>query len=214
MDQRRRNRKGDGERLRAELVRATSGLLAESGDARSLSIRAIVQAVGVTPPSLYLHFPTKEALLREVIELRFRAFEAYLDASVGDADGFEALERRCHAYVAYGLEHPGHYRVLFSTLHTGPGGLGTDGVAVHPGAASYLALVEAVRACFLGTRAPAGLIENHSLVVWGGLHGIVDLRITKPEMPWPRTGPLVDLIVAGVRSGVERRRRAPRSASA
>lgn len=207
MDHRSRNRKGHGERLRAELLEAASALLAESGDTRSLSVRSVVSAVGVTPPSLYMHFETKEDLVREVIELRFREFDAFLDEAEDGAPGaLEALSRRCHAYVSYGLEHQGHYRVMFSAVNAGPAGVGTEGRVVHPGLASYLALVEVVRRCFEGTGAGAPRIENRAIAVWSGLHGIVDLMITKPDFPWPAAGALVELIVEGVERGVERRK--------
>src|SRR5205807_237758 len=46
---RRRARRGEGPRLREELLAATERLLAETGDEEAVSIRAIADAVGVTP---------------------------------------------------------------------------------------------------------------------------------------------------------------------
>lgn len=34
--------------------------------------------------------------------------------------------------------------------------------------------------------------------LWASLHGIVDLRITKPEMPWPEPAALIDPALAAV----------------
>jgi hypothetical protein len=36
--------------------------------------------------------------------------------------------------------------------------------------------------------------------LWASLHGIVDLRITKPELPWPDTDVLVDAALTAVRT--------------
>jgi AcrR family transcriptional regulator len=58
-----RARRGEGDKLRDHLLTATERLMIESGGADTVSIRAIADAVGVTPPSIYLHFPDKEALI-------------------------------------------------------------------------------------------------------------------------------------------------------
>ena len=36
--------------------------------------------------------------------------------------------------------------------------------------------------------------------LWASLHGIVDLRITKPDMPWPDPDVLIDAALAAVRT--------------
>jgi AcrR family transcriptional regulator len=51
-------------------------LLVESGDVGSLSIRAIADRVGVTPPSIYLHFADKTELVFAVCEEHFRRLDA------------------------------------------------------------------------------------------------------------------------------------------
>src|SRR6185295_14050813 len=63
---RRRAPRGSGDQLRDEILDATTGLLLETGHAKAVSIRSVAQRVGVTPPSIYLHFADKEALLDAV----------------------------------------------------------------------------------------------------------------------------------------------------
>ena len=63
-----RSRRGEGETLRADLLTATERLMIEAGSADAVSIRAIADAVGVTPPSIYLHFPDKDSLILAVCE--------------------------------------------------------------------------------------------------------------------------------------------------
>ncbi len=183
---RRRHRRGEGARLRGELIDAASRLLAELGDAERLSIRAVARAAGVTAPSTYRHFPDKRSLVRAVVEERFRDFDRVLDqAQAGSSDPFDALKRRSRAYLRFAREHPGHYRVLFSATSLGPRDVGTYGKGPHPGAASFFALVDGVQRCLdAGGRSDR---EAFFLAVqlWIALHGMVDLRISKPEMPWP-----------------------------
>ncbi|MDQ3716011.1 MAG: WHG domain-containing protein [Actinomycetota bacterium] len=74
---------------------------------------------------------------------RFSDFARRLsDAEAVGSDPFDALRRCGRAYFRFGKEHPGHYRVLFSASTLGPKGVGTHGKPDHPGAASFIELVE------------------------------------------------------------------------
>jgi AcrR family transcriptional regulator len=187
-----RNRKGEGERLRIELLEATSQLLAEAGDARYVSVRAVAATVGVTSPSVYRHFSSKKDLVREVLALRFGEFREMLVAAArGTSDAGERLRRASRAYVRFGLANPGHYRLLFSTAGMGPEGAGLRQGEPHPGASSLATLFELV-----ADRVGDGLRSGSlALELWASLHGIVDLRITKPELDWPPEDDLIQLAV-------------------
>ena len=185
----RRRRRGEGPRLREEILESAGRLLAEVGDARRLTMRAVADAAGVTPPSIYLHFADKAVLLEALMERGFREFDELLDRAAESAvEPCDGLRARCLAYVRFGLERPGEYRVLFSAVGLGPAGLGSAGTRPHPGAASFFALVRAVEGC-LGDPGPAFL---RSVQLWSLLHGLVDLMITKPEFPWPPVEDVVD----------------------
>jgi hypothetical protein len=56
---------------------------------------------------------------------------------------------------------------------------------------------EAVAACLSVTRHAVALPLATELSA--SLHGIVDPRVTKPEMPWPDWNELTDAALAGVR---------------
>jgi AcrR family transcriptional regulator len=106
--------RGEGERLRDEVLDAAEALLVEAGSTLGVSMRQIANDVGVTPPALYLHFDDKEALFFEVCLRRFGELHDHLLAAVdgieGPADRLVALGR---AYVEYGLRYPRQYEVLF-----------------------------------------------------------------------------------------------------
>jgi len=192
---RRRNQRGQGARLREELIEAASDLLADQGNPDQVSIRAVATAAGVTPPSIYLHFADRKSLLRAVVAKRFDDLARLLsDAEAAGKDPFDALRRRCRAYFAFGREHPGHYRVLFSAAALGPKGIGTYGKTDHPGASSFIALVDAVQRCLDAGARPGGERDSFFLAIqlWAWMHGLIDLRISKPEMPWPAVGTLLD----------------------
>ena len=194
-----RRRRGTGHELRDVVVRVATGLLAEQGDVNGLTMRAVAAAAGVTPPSVYRHFADKQALVRTVITERFDEFTTLLRAAAASAGGppEARLEAITAAYVRWGLEQPGHYRVLFSATNAGPAGLGLGGDTEHPGASSFRLLVEAVAACLPPPRQAEALFLATEL--WASLHGMVDLRITKPEMPWPDPDLLLDTALVAVR---------------
>ncbi|MBA2553864.1 MAG: TetR/AcrR family transcriptional regulator [Geodermatophilaceae bacterium] len=198
-----RRRRGAGHELRAVVVGAATDLLAQLGDVQALTMRAVAAAAGVTPPSVYRHFPDKETLVRTVIEERFDAFTHDVTAAAESAGEHPTarLQAMARAYVRSGLERPGHYRVLFSATNAGPAALGLAGRAEHPGARSFGALVEAVTACLPARRVDTAVLLATEL--WASLHGIVDLRITKPEMPWPDAIELIDAALSAVRAAME-----------
>lgn len=194
-----RRQRGTGHELREVVLGVATELLAELGDVQALTMRAVSTAAGVTPPSVYRHFPDKQSLVREIITEQFDTFTRTLETAAASAgeQPMARLEAMSRAYVQTGLAQPGHYRVLFSATNAGPAGLGLPEGTEHPGAPSYRTLIEAVAACLPASRRRTAAMALGT-ELWASLHGIVDLRITKPEMPWPDPDALVDAALTAV----------------
>lgn len=101
--------------LRAALIAEGLALLATQ-TADSLSLRELARRVGVSAPSVYRHFPDKEALMTALAEeglkqLAAAQHEAATQAGGGKA-GFAATGR---AYVRFALDHPALYRLIFTS---------------------------------------------------------------------------------------------------
>lgn len=181
-----RARRGEGDRLREEILDAASDLLIATGSEDAVSIRAVADAVGVTPPSIYLHFTDKTDLVFAVCEEHFRRFDAEIEAAVaGSGDPVEELHVRARAYMRFGLEHPEEYRILFMTRpgHTAAG-FGAEQVM---NATAFVHLVDNVVRC-----RDAGLLRVDdeaavSAMLWATVHGLTSLLIAKPDFPWPAT---------------------------
>jgi AcrR family transcriptional regulator len=194
---RRRARRGEGDLLRTEILDAAGRLLAEKGDEDAVSIRMIADAVGVTPPSIYLHFPDKDTLIEAVCEQRFGEFDEALEkAAASYADPVDALRARGRAYVAFGLDHPEHYRVIFMTRHERSmdlADLTPDGATAGARAFGHLvdAVVRGVEAGAIATADPLGT----SIALWASFHGLVSLLISEPGFPWPPVDSLVDAVL-------------------
>jgi len=134
-----RRRRGTGHELRDVVVRVATHLLAEKGDVDGLTMRAVAAAAGVTPPSVYRHFPDKQTLVRTVIEKRFDEFANVLRAAAASA-GDQPMARLAAitgAYVQWGMEQPGSLPGAFQRHQVGPAGLGLDSDTEQPGAPSF-----------------------------------------------------------------------------
>ena len=108
-------------RLREEILDATDRLLFSTGDAHGVSIDAVVEAVGCTPPALYYYFLTKDHLLLEACRRQYQRFAAGLQAALPEtSDPLAELRARGHAYLDWGIAHPEHYRILFMTATGAP----------------------------------------------------------------------------------------------
>ena len=75
-----RNPRGEGGRLRADIVAAAHALLDEAGE-DAVTLRAVARRVGISAPSIYAHFADRQAILLAVATDAF----AELAASLGDA---------------------------------------------------------------------------------------------------------------------------------
>jgi AcrR family transcriptional regulator len=185
-----RSRRGEGEKLRDDLLDATERLMLESGHADAVSIRAIADAVGVTPPSIYLHFPDKESLIFAVCERHFETFDSVIEeAGTSTDDPVESLRRRGQAYVRFGLDNPEPYRILFMTRTEGER---QRDALTGAGARAFQHLVDAVQQCIdAGAFRPVDPLLA-ATGVWAAVHGVTSLLISLPGFPWPDVETLVD----------------------
>lgn len=182
---RKRNPRGEGERLRAALMEASVELLVEHGSTDQLSIRAVTSRAGVSPTALYLHFADKQELLRAVCDEAFEELIVFLEeaaaGAVGDPRG--QLEAMGAAYVRFARRRPALYRVLFAT--PGSFGGGDRPPAEDPGKRALLALVEVTANAVPENPDPLSV----ALQLWTGLHGFVSLQSVMPEIGqgvhWP-----------------------------
>lgn len=109
---RRRAKRGEGARLREELLAAARQLLDERGES-AVTVRAVAQRVGVSTPAVYLHFASRTELLHGVCRGVWDRLDAYMaEAAAAAEDPFEELRRRCAAYIRFGLDHPLHYGLV------------------------------------------------------------------------------------------------------
>jgi AcrR family transcriptional regulator len=191
---RRRNSRGQGERLRDEILDAADALLAESGDASKLSLRGVAKRVGIAATSVYLHFPDIDDLKVAVAARGFAELDKARDAASRDiADPAEALLARVRAYAHFALAHPGRYRLMFGPDL--PPTLAYD--APHsPSRQALQTLALSIARC-----QQAGVSRSGddpawlAILLWASVHGVVFLRLDRTRFPWPPLEDMVDELV-------------------
>ncbi|HEX8098592.1 MAG TPA: TetR/AcrR family transcriptional regulator [Actinomycetota bacterium] len=200
---RRRAPRGHGERLREEILSATEELLIKTGDQEAVSIRAVADAVGVTPPSIYLHFADKTDLIFAVCERHFAKFDQVVEeAGSRSDDPMESLRLRGEAYVRFGLEHPEQYRILFMTKPAEvPDGWSHERLINN---AAFGHLVQAVQRCL-----NAGVFVDGDPVLiasglWVVVHGLTSLLISDRGLAWPLDD-LLKHVIGTYQAGLRRR---------
>jgi len=204
LSQRPRNPRGQGDRLREELIAAAQDLLAEAAHPDDVSIRAVARRAGVSPTAAYRHFSDRDDLVMTAIHSCFDEFTEELAVAVADVDNpFDKLRAAGRAYFAFAQAGHGHYRVLFSNPmpfemehDLGHDQTGSDGAAAGAemaGSTAFEALIGLVQACLdAGAQTRTDDATYLSFQIWTWVHGIVDLRITHPGMDWPPAERLLD----------------------
>lgn len=197
-----RNPRGSGERLRGEIIDAAVTVLAALGPEDPFSLRSVAKAAKIAAPSVYIHFPDRNALLLAVLEKLFEeqvALRAAAEEAAAAAGGgaWERLLARSIASVEFGLKHPGHYKVLFEGRVVPR--LNDPRIADF-GRPLLLRSIELIRE-IAPAPGPARVSDDPqrlALLLWSGLHGIVSLRVNKPTIEWPRAVELAEQIVRAI----------------
>jgi AcrR family transcriptional regulator len=177
---RRRAPRGSGDQLRDEILDAATELLLESNQEKAVSIRSVAQRVGVTPPSIYLHFADKDALLDAVCG---RYFERLDDVMQQVADEhpttIDRLRAQGLAYVRFARQNPELYRIaMMSEGHPG------SDVDQALNAAAFVRMRDSVQALMDEGNYPRGDVTSAALGLWTVAHGLAALFISRPYLPF------------------------------
>ena len=92
---------------------ASAWELAREHGIAGVSLHALARDVGMRQPSLYEYFDSKHALYDAMFADGNRQLLARLDALTLPRDPRAALKRFLAAFVAFGLEDPARYELLF-----------------------------------------------------------------------------------------------------
>jgi AcrR family transcriptional regulator len=193
---RRRSQRGNGEELHAEIVAAAKELLAAAASIDEVSIRAVADAVGVTPPSIYLHFADKNELVAAVVVDVFSELDAaMLEAAAAEDSPMGRLRAHGLAYVRFAIEHPEHYRLAAMDPCPRPD---VDEVLA---SSAFVHFNATVVECMAAGIFAAGEPLPVTLDLWAAAHGIASLIIAKPFLPWGDIDEAADRVLCAAALG-------------
>ena len=187
---RRRNRRGEGGKLRDEIIAAALALLDEGGDERAVTLRSVARKAGIAAPSIYPHFADQPSIMLAVVQQEMDALTATL-RQADDNAGAGARARLfavCNGYLDFAQAHPQRYRIMFGGLWT-PSVEDTsitDADLDSLGVEAFTLLVDVLGACVEeGIAHGSDDLYGDSVALWLGLHGLAHQRAVVRKMPGP-----------------------------
>jgi AcrR family transcriptional regulator len=200
-----RGRRGHGEQTREEILAAAEALLVASASEEEVSVRAVAEAVGVTPPAIYRHFPDKATLIFEVCARQFDRLADEVATTVRpDGDPIDTLVALARAYARFGTENPEHYRIMFMGHADHTPEQYADAGVLETGSFGFLVQVVQQALDDGRLRPEAGDALRVSTTLWEGIHGVVSLAVAKPNLPGPPFGERVDGMLEALLHGIVR----------
>jgi AcrR family transcriptional regulator len=178
-------RERDRLNVRAKILDAARELFAAEGyDA--VTMRRIAEAIEYSPTTIYLHFKDKDALIRELCRADSLSLAQAFQNVAAEPETLERLRKIGMAYVAFGIEHPNHYRLMFMNhrkndeadlAEMGHGKPETDGYVL-----LLNTFIEAIdRQLLVPNLTDPNLLAQ---AFWAGTHGVVALHIALYGDPW------------------------------
>lgn len=160
--------------MREDVLAAARRIVQEDG-VKGLAMRALAQAVGVTAPTLYDYFPSKEAVLDELYlhgaDLMLTAFK---DAIASSEPGLDRLQAIGQAYRGFAIGHPDLYLLMYGRVDASyRPGVDEMACGIDVQMATIGAVAEAMEMGCLRPGDPEAV--GHAL--WTMAHGHVSLEI-------------------------------------
>ena len=190
------NRRGSGSHLRDEILAAAERLLATSASREGVTLRAIAREAGIAAPSIYPHFPDRDAILDAVVARTFVALaETCRRAGATAPPGVEEITAISLAYLAFARCNSGRYRILFERA---PGNIAAPPHEYPEGIAAFGILISAFKdIAAAGSSHPLDpMLAAQSLFV--ALHGIATLPPALPGFPWLGETVLVQNVITKI----------------
>jgi len=187
--------------LRDETLSEARKLIREEGY-QGLTIRKLAQRMECSPMALYSYFADKQALLAALAREGFEKVAKRFD-STAHRDPLVAVKKILLDYIAYAVENPNEYRILFLSVET-LGELELSREDLQERNPAFGALFKRVETCIR-----AGVLKGEpfavSTVLWTAAHGAASVLITALKFPLGSRQLYAEEVVATIVSGVQNR---------
>jgi len=165
---------------RSQILDVALDLFARHG-LDNVTTRQIAAAVGISQPSLYAHFPNREAICQAACVRVMERLEAELTRTMAiEAPLRDRIVKLGDSYVRFGLENEAAYRVAFLGSGAKTGFAGEDEVKI-VGLRAFGVL------CALVAEAHGD--DPHRVAIraqsaWASIHGLTSLLLCCDGFPW------------------------------
>jgi AcrR family transcriptional regulator len=185
VNERARNRRGDGLRLRSEILDAAMQIV-ESAGSSAVTLRAVARQAQVSAPAIYLHFENREQIMLEVLRQAWSDLAAAMskaDARAKHKGAYHQLAAQLRAYLRFALASRTRYELLFELQ---PDSSSVDKVPEDQAPAPvYRVLRQAVARCReAGCRLLLDSDDEMTVLVFVVAHGRVALSHAVPGHPF------------------------------
>lgn len=166
-------RKRDVQRMQNRILKAAMQLFAKGGY-ENVTMRRIAAKIEYSPSTIYLYFQNKEDIMLQLCHQGFERLLSRQEDLEKIVDPLERLKAAGLYYVAFALENPELYELMFATKEilreTGPD---EESVPLK----AFRKFEENIRDC-----ASAGVFSGVSvgamaIALWANLHGLASLLI-------------------------------------
>lgn len=188
--QRRARQEADKQALQARIIEAARKEFA-AGTLETVSIQRIADALGYSKGTVLKYFPTKILLLLAVKQQNLEEMADRLERiRARNSNGEVRLRRVMEAYIDYWVEHPDHFRSLYSMSGTIEDRRFPDGVyfgqtkTARRGYDIFVISIEEFLAEF-GAEPPSALAQRLATALLSAAHGVISLPLGTPTMKWP-----------------------------
>lgn len=194
---RQRNQRGEGARLRDEVIEAAMRIL-DRAPATELSLRMVAKEAGVAAPSLYRQFADADTMIKEIMRECWQQLASEMSAASHQVPELPPLARlhvQMNAYIQYAMLRPSRYQLLFAPNAKLEGE--QDG-PMRPASRATRELIEEHQAA--GGRIPGVDAISATVFTLSFVHGRIGLAHLAPARPTNSPAAVQQF----VRDGIER----------
>ncbi len=166
-------KKRDAGKMRSRILKAAMQLYVKGGY-ENVTMRRIAAKIEYSPGTIYLYFQNKNDIMLQLCYQGFERFLAHQDKLEIIADPLERLSAGGRYYLAFALENPELYELMFATKEifkeSGPD---EESVPLR----AFRKFAENVKACLDAGVFSDGQVETTAIALWATLHGLASLLI-------------------------------------
>lgn len=166
-------RKRHTDKMRSRILKAALQLYVKGGY-ENVTMRRIAAKIEYSPGTIYLYFQNKQHIMLQLCYQGFERFLDHQDKLQKIVDPLERLSAGGRYYLAFALENPELYELMFATkeifTESGPD---EDAAPLR----AFREFAKNVKACLDAGIFSAAEVETAAIALWATLHGLASLLI-------------------------------------